>query len=152
MDETNIHLTQTGYEDLENELERLKGERPAIVEELNHMRGLGDLKENSAYEVQKSKLSFLDGRIQEIEEILKNAEIIEKSSDGTVGIGNTVRLHLEGDEVTYLVVNENEADIENGKISATSPIGSALINKGVGEFIAVETPGGKITYEILHID
>jgi len=152
MDENVIHLTKTGYEDLQKELAQLKADRPAVVDELNHMRGLGDLKENAAYEVQKSKLSFLDGRIQEIETLLKNAKIVEKTSNGTVGIGNTVVLHLEGDNVTYQVVNENEADITNGRISATSPIGSALLSKGVGEFIAVETPGGKITYEILHID
>lgn len=149
---TQIHLTQSGLHDLERELEQLKNERPHVVKELESMRSLGDLKENAAYEIQKSKLSFLDGRIAELEDLTKNAQVIEKTSDGTVGIGSVVTLHIVNDKVTYQLVGETEADITQGKISATSPIGTALLGKSKGDKISVEAPGGNVLYEILHID
>lgn len=149
---TQIHLTQNGLHDLERELEQLKNERPHVVKELESMRSLGDLKENAAYEIQKSKLSFLDGRIAELEDLTKNAQVIEKTSDGTVGIGSVVTLHIVNDKVTYQLVGETEADITQGKISATSPIGTALLGKTKGDKISVEAPGGNVLYEILHID
>lgn len=149
---TQIHLTQSGLHDLERELEQLKNERPHVVKELESMRSLGDLKENAAYEIQKSKLSFLDGRIAELEDLTKNAQVIEKTSDGTVGIGSVVTLHIVNDKVTYQLVGETEADITQGKISATSPIGTALLGKTKGDKISVEAPGGNVLYEILHID
>lgn len=149
---TQIHLTQSGLHDLERELEQLKNDRPHVVKELESMRSLGDLKENAAYEIQKSKLSFLDGRIAELEDLTKNAQVIEKTSDGTVGIGSVVTLHIVNDKVTYQLVGETEADITQGKISATSPIGTALLGKTKGDKISVEAPGGNVLYEILHID
>ncbi len=149
---TQIHLTLSGLHDLERELEQLKNERPHVVKELESMRSLGDLKENAAYEIQKNKLSFLDGRIAELEDLTKNAQVIEKTSDGTVGIGSVVTLHIVNDKVTYQLVGETEADITQGKISATSPIGTALIGKTKGDKISVEAPGGNVLYEILHID
>lgn len=149
---TQIHLTQSGLHHLERELEQLKNERPHVVKELESMRSLGDLKENAAYEIQKSKLSFLDGRIAELEDLTKNAQVIEKTSDGTVGIGSVVTLHIVNDKVTYQLVGETEADITQGKISATSPIGTALLGKTKGDKISVEAPGGNVLYEILHID
>ena len=96
-------------------------------------------------------MGFVDGKIEELEMLLTDVEVIEKPSGSVVELGSTVHLHIEGDEVRYLLVDESEADIMNGKISASSPIGSALVGKKVGDIIDVDSPSGAISYRILEL-
>lgn len=152
MQKNTIQLTQRGYDEIKNEYEELLEKRPTVVKELDHMRSLGDLKENNAYDQLKSELGFLEGRIKELEEIIKIAQIIDAPSGDLIALGSKVALHIEGDRVNYQLVDETEADIINGKISSSSPIGSALLGKKVGEEVQVDSPSGTITYQILEIE
>lgn len=146
-----VQLTQQGYNDIQKELDEFKKQRPQVVKDLDHMRSLGDLKENNAYEEHRRKLGFLEGRIMELEDILKNAKVIEINASATIALGSEVQLHIEGDHVKYQLVDENEADITSGKISTVSPIGQALLGRKVGDEVKVESPGGTITYRILEV-
>ena len=152
MQKNTIQLTQRGYDEIKKEYEELLEKRPSVVKELDHMRSLGDLKENNAYDQLKSELGFLEGRINELEEILRIAEVIDTPSGDMIALGSKVALHIEGDRVNYQLVDETEADIMSGKISSSSPIGSALLGKKVGEEVHVESPSGTITYQILEIE
>ncbi|MCA9390319.1 transcription elongation factor GreA [candidate division WWE3 bacterium] len=152
MKKDNVRLTQQGYDDIQNELDQLKVQRPQVIKDMDHMRSLGDLKENNAYEEKRRELGFLEGRIMELEEVLKNATIIEVSTGDIIALGSSVELHIEGDKVRYQIVDENEADIVSGKISSNSPIGKALFGKKVGDEVQVESPSGTITYQILGVE
>ena len=153
MDKTKLQLTKQGYEDLKKELEELVHvKRPKIVERLSYARSQGDLSENSDYHHAKEELDFLDGRIAELESVLANAKIVASNrSKGKVGVGSKVRLKVNGQEHTFHVVGEWEADPKAKKISHTSPLGQALIGKKPGDKVKVEAPAGQITYEILEI-
>lgn len=148
-----IQLTQEGFNNLQDELNDLQTlKRPATVEKLQKARAMGDLKENNAYQSAKEELGELDGRIMEVQYILNNAEIITTStSDLTVTLGKIIKVDINGMQKTISIVGEFESDPMNGKISATSPIGLALLNKKVGETVSVITPGGAVPYIILSI-
>jgi transcription elongation factor GreA len=114
---------------------------------------MGDLSENADYHKAKEDQAFLEGRIQEIEYILRNATIVEKSNSGVVSIGSTVTVQEDNyDPETYFVVGAKEADPRQGKISNESPIGRALMDHKVGEVVEAETPGGKVKFKILKIE
>lgn len=149
-----ITLTKKGYENLEEELDRLKNEkRPKAVERLSNARAEGDLSENSDYTNAREELEFLDGRISELEEVLKKADVVETGSNGdVVALGTRVRVKIDGNEHFYHIVGEWEADPAEKKISHTSPLGKALIGKKVGQEVKVNAPAGKITYNILEIE
>ncbi|MCX7955843.1 MAG: transcription elongation factor GreA [Patescibacteria group bacterium] len=146
-------LTQQGFEKLKKELEELKNQkRPQAVERLAKARSMGDLSENSEYTAAKEELAFVEGRIQEIEEILKNAQVAENPSNDTiVELGETIVVEKNQEKITFTIVGEYEADPINGKISVNSPIGKGLIGKKVGEIVEIETPSGKNIYKILEI-
>ena len=151
-----VKLTKDGYEALKKELAVLVDEkRPQIVERLSFARQQGDLTENSDYTNAKEELEFLDGRISELEVVLKTASIVDghsnHKSDG-VAVGTTVTLKVNGDKHVYKIVGEWEADPVNKKISHQSPLGQALVGKKVGEKVQVEAPAGKVSYEILAIE
>ncbi len=148
-----IQLTQQGVDTLQNELTELQSDkRPATVDRLQKARSMGDLKENNAYQSAREELGELDGRILEVKYILDNAEIITTStSDLVISLGKKISVDIKGIQKTISIVGEFESDPMNGKISATSPIGLALLNKKVGETIQVVTPGGSIPYSILSI-
>lgn len=148
-----IQLTQEGFNNLQDELNDLQtNTRPATVEKLQKARSMGDLKENNAYQSAKEELGELDGRIMEVQYILNNAEIITTStSDLTVTLGKKLTVDINGLQKAISIVGEFESDPMNGKISATSPIGIALLNKKVGETVPVITPGGTVPYHILSI-
>ena len=150
------YLTAEGAARLRAELERMKGpERQAIAKRLREAIQMGDLSENADYHKAKEDQGFLEGRIQELEYILKNAIIIDESAlDGeTVQIGSRVMIQESDLEPeTYLLVGVKEADPRNGRISHESPIGKALIGKRVGEEVVVETPNGSIRFKILKIE
>ncbi len=151
------YLTKEGAEKLRAELEYLQGTvRQDLAKRLRAAIQMGDLSENADYKAAKEDQGFLEGRIQEIEAILSNAEIVENTpkNNGKVQIGNNVTIQEEGQkEETWTLVGASEADHKQHKISYFSPIGSALMGKKVGEVAEVILPNGsKIYYKVLSIE
>lgn len=150
-------MTVSGAAALHEELQRLKAvERPKIIEAIATARAHGDLKENAEYHAAREQQSFIEGRIQELEAKLSRAQIIDVSklpNQGKVVFGTTVHLvHVEtGDETTFQIVGEDEADIKLNKISYSSPMGRALIGKQVDDNVVVNAPGGVVEYEIIEV-
>ncbi len=152
-----VPLTVVGAEKLKAELEELKTvTRPRIVEAIATAREHGDLKENAEYHAAREQQSFAEGRINEIESKLANAQVIDVTTvdaKGKVIFGATVEIEdLETEKkVTYQIVGQDEADIKEGRISVGSPIARALIGKELEDVVTVKTPSGDIDYEILSI-
>ena len=148
------YLTPEGETKLKAELEDLKGpKRDELAARLRSAIQMGDLSENADYHKAKEDQGFLEGRIQEIEAILRHAVIIEKTTGDTVSIGSRVTIQEEDfDPETYHIVGPTEADPRHGRISHESPIGIALMNKKVGQIAEAETPGGKIKFKIVKIE
>ena len=150
-------ITTRGAEKLREELSQLKTvRRPQIIQAIAEARAHGDLKENAEYHAAREEQAFTEGRINEIEGKLSNAQIIDVTrvnADGKVVFGATVDLEdlATGDAVTYQLVGEDEADIKQGLISISSPIARALIGKRDGDVATVQAPGGVREYEILKI-
>ena len=150
-------MTVAGAAALSNELNRLKTlERPRIIESIATARAHGDLKENAEYHAARDEQSFTEGRIQELESKLSNAQVVDISklpNQGKVVFGATVCMcNLQTDaQVTYQIVGEDEANIKLNKISYSSPIGRALIGKQVDDAVVVKTPGGIVEYEIISV-
>lgn len=148
-----VQITKQGLISLQKELDELVDvKRPKLVERLSYARSQGDLAENNDYASAKEELEFMDGRISELEEVLKNAKVVTYSGKGNgVAIGTTVTVKYNGNKNVFEIVGEWEADPANKKISHESPLGKALCGKKVGEKVRVEAPAGKVTYEILEI-
>ncbi|SHE23705.1 transcription elongation factor GreA [methanotrophic endosymbiont of Bathymodiolus puteoserpentis (Logatchev)] len=152
-----VPLTVVGAEKLKAELEELKTvTRPRIVEAIATAREHGDLKENAEYHAAREQQSFAEGRINEIEGKLANAQIIDVTkidAQGKVIFGATVEIEdLETEKkVTYQIVGQDEADIKKGRISVASPIARALIGKELEDVVTVKTPNGEVDYEIVSI-
>ncbi|HSC48349.1 MAG TPA: transcription elongation factor GreA [Gammaproteobacteria bacterium] len=152
-----VPLTVRGAERLREELKRLKGvDRPKVIQAIAEARAHGDLKENAEYHAAREQQGFIEGRIQEIEAKLSNAEVIDvthMSANGKVIFGATVVLSQEDadKEVTYQIVGEDEADIKAGRISINSPIARGLIGKQEGDEVTITTPAGKKQYEIVEV-
>ncbi len=152
-----IPMTLRGAEKLRAELNNLKNvERPRVIEDIATAREHGDLKENAEYHAAKEEQSFIEGRIKEIEAKISSAQIIDVTSMENTGkciFGTTVDLLNIDDnsEITYQIVGEDEADINEHKISCHSPIARALIGKEEGEEVTVNAPKGDINYEILEV-
>ena len=146
-----------GAESLRQELRKLKGEdRPNVIKAIAEARAHGDLSENAEYHAAREQQGFIEGRIQEIEFKLGNAEIIDVASmpvTGKVIFGATVDIEDEdtGAKVTYQVVGEDEADIRANRISFGSPIARALIGKEQGDVVEVAAPGGTRSFEIIAV-
>ena len=151
-----IQVTEEGYDALKRELDELVNvKRPRVVERLERARGEGDLSENSDYTSAKEELEFLDGRIDEITQVVDNALVLKtvgKKTNGQVDVGTRVTLQVDGKEHVYEIVGEWEADPMNKKISYESPLGQALVGKSVGDVVEVEAPIGKIVYKILKVN
>jgi len=152
-----IPLTKRGAELLRDELQRLKAvERPAVINAIAEARAQGDLSENAEYDAAKEKQGFIEGRIAEIESKLAAAQVIDPTqveAEGRVVFGATVELEdLEsGDMVTYQIVGDDEANIDHGLISVSSPIARALIAKSEGDVASVQAPSGAREYEIIAV-
>ena len=152
-----IPVTVKGAELLKEELQRLRGtDRPKVIQAIAEARAQGDLSENAEYEAAKEKQSFIEGRIAELESKLSNLQVIDPktlNAEGRVVFGATVNMEdLEtGDNKTYQIVGEDEADIKGGKISIGSPIARALIGKSTGDVAEVTAPGGIKEYEVLDV-
>ena len=150
-------MTVEGAERLRNELQDLKSvQRPRVIQAIAEARAHGDLRENAEYHAAKEQQSFIEGRIAELEEKLGSAEVIDVTrlnAGGKVVFGATVDLINEdtGEEVTYQIVGDLEADIKANRISVSSPIARALIGKEEGDVTTVNAPGGKVDYEIVAV-
>ncbi len=152
-----IPMTISGKAKLTDELKRLKAvERPKIVREIEEARAHGDLSENAEYKFAKEKQSHIEGRIQQVEDWLARADVIDvsKLSGERVLFGATVTLEdaESGKNVRYRIVGEFEADLKKGLISVTSPIARSLIGKEIGDTVTVQAPGGAREYEILEVE
>ena len=152
----NLKLTKQGLETLRTELGELRDvKRPKLVDRLANARSQGDLSENSDYQSAKEELDFLDGRIDELEVVVKTASVVSggaKAGDDGVGVGTKVTVKVNGVKTVFDIVGEWEADPVNKKISHESPLGMALTGKKVGEKVEVEAPAGNIQYEILAVE
>ncbi len=143
-------LTKEGYEQLKKEYEQLSEiDYPRVLDQMHRARELGDLRENEAYHSARNKLAMIKGRIEELELILENAKIVDKPmNNGVVGLGSSIDVSINGKRYKYVLVSEQEADLANGKISAESPIGKALMGAKVGEDVKFEAPSGTIVYKV----
>lgn len=148
-----VHLTREGFDELKLELHNLiEKKRPQVVRRVARARDFGDLTENSEYHQARDELAFVDGRIEELEELITKATIIsDKKKRKIVDIGCKVTVHGNGKTHTYTIVGEWEADPKEKKISHQSPLGKALVGKRVGEEVEIEAPAGKIVYTIRKI-
>lgn len=153
-DQAKILLTKKGLEELKKEYEELvKVKRPAAVKRLASAKSLGDLSENSEYTASREDLSFIDGEIVELEEVLKQAKTVSanRRNDGSVDVGCKVTININGNREVFNIVGEWEADPSKKKISHSSPLGKALMGKRKGEKVEVEAPAGKVVYTIFNI-
>jgi len=152
-----IPITKRGAEKLKEELHRLKTvDRPWVINAIAEARAQGDLSENADYDAAKDRQGFIEGRIQDIEGKLSNAQVIDPSAldgGGRVVFGATVELEEEasGEAVRYQIVGEDEADLKQGLINVSSPIARALIGKEEGDTAEVQAPGGVKRYEIVGV-
>ena len=148
-----VQVTKQGLNSLKEELDELQNEkRPKLVERLAYARTQGDLSENSDYQNARDELEFLDGRISELDNVIKKAKVVKASKNPEeVSFGTKVELKANGKEHIYEIVGEWEADPVEKRISHTSPLGQALIGKRVGDKVEVEAPAGKVIYKILKI-
>lgn len=155
MAEEVTYLTPEGKVEMEKELQNLKEfERPALAQRLKEAVAMGDLKENADYHDTREKMSMLDGRIQRLEMVLRDAVVVENAgSTDMVNIGSTVTIREDGfdEDETYTIVGQAEANPREGKISAKSPIGAALMNRKKGDKVKVNTPNGKVVFKIRKI-
>ena len=149
-------MTASGLQRLEEELRTLKSiERPAVIAAIAEARSHGDLSENAEYHAARERQSFIEGRVQELEEVISAVEVIDPSilTGDQVKFGAHVQLLDEetDKEATYQIVGLHEADIRQARLSVSSPLAKALIGKKVGDTVSVPAPGGDRTYEILSV-
>jgi transcription elongation factor GreA len=152
-----IYLTEKGMEELKKEHDELvSAKRPQLVSRLATARDMGDLSENAEYTAAREELVFIDGRINELENLLKNASVIEEKPRGRkskiVNLGSKVTLKIDGKKEVFTIVGEWESNPEEKKISNESPIGKAILGKTIGDKIEIVVPAGKMAYEIISIE
>lgn len=150
-------MTAEGYAALDAELKRLKTvERPTVIQAISEAREHGDLSENAEYHAAKERQSFIEGRVAELEDKLARAQVIDVSrlSGDNIKFGATVTVLDEdtNEQAVYKIVGEDEADVRAGKVSISSPIARALIQKEVGDVVEVTAPGGAKSFEIVKVE
>jgi len=151
-----IPITVEGFAALKEELTRLKTiERPEVIKAIETARAHGDLSENAEFDAAKDKQSFIEGRIGELGYKIASAKVIDPDSVPKDCVRFATRVLLEnldsGEEVEYMIVGQEESDIKKGKISVSSPLGTALLGKKPGDEVVIQAPGGKRNYEIIEI-
>lgn len=154
MKHEHVLLTQEGYDKLKAEYDYLRlQKRQEVINAIKVAKAFGDLSENSEYDEAKNEQAEVEHKIAELEVMLQNVKIIEKTSTSVISMGSTVKIYdCEFEEETvYTIVGSAEANLDEGQISDESPIGHALLGKKVGDIIDVETPGGIIKIEVLEI-
>lgn len=152
-----IPITPDGYQKLQEELDHLlKVERPRNIKDISEARAHGDLSENAEYHAAKERQSFIEGRIRELKTKLALADVINPSkiSQKKIAFGATVKVIdlATNEEKTFMLVGPEEADVKNGKISISSPVGKALLNKEVGDYVTIKVPAKTLEYEIVEIN
>lgn len=148
----NILVTADGLINLKRELDELKNHKlPQVVSRVAKAREDGDLSENSAYQFGKQEQEFLEGRIEELEEILSKATLVKSGKNNIVDVGCKVTVTVNGKKQVFDIVGDWEAKPAQMKISGSSPLGKALLGKKVGEKTEVEAPAGKLTYTVIEI-
>lgn len=153
MKNNDLYITKDGLKKLKDELKELvEVKRPEVAQRIKEAREMGDISENAAYDEAKRDQSFVEGKIAELEEIIKTSKVAEQAANGTVIVGSKVKVHIEGDEEEFHIVGAPEANPLEKKISHESPLGSALLGKAVGEKVEVEAPVGKLTYTVLKVN
>ncbi len=152
MPKNKIQLTKEGYQELQEELDRLVNEKlPKVVKRISQARDKGDLSENTEYQNAKEDKDIIDARIAEIEDVLKRAEVVNKTRSKTqIGVGSEVAVHIKGNKtkMNFKIVGEFEGDAAEGRISVVSPMGKALLGKKQGEEVVVKAPAGEVIYEV----
>jgi len=152
MSNQNYPISKEGLDRLKNELSILKTEkRPAVIERIQAARALGDLSENSEYDDARNEQSFVEGRIKQLEEMIKKARVVLYNSGEVVIVGSQVEAKINRDKKVFQIVSANEVDPAKGKISNDSPIGKALFGKKVGESFEINAPAGNIKVEVTKI-
>tara|TARA_B100000214_G_scaffold340372_1_gene286799 strand:- start:815 stop:1291 length:477 start_codon:yes stop_codon:yes gene_type:complete len=151
-----IYLSKEGYEDLKNELLKLKSvDRPSIIKQIAEARDKGDLSENAEYDAAKEAQGLLEARIAKLEKEVSDARIIDANNLDTSCVRLLTKVTIKNIsnnvKMTYAIVSESEADLKNKKISANSPIGKGLLGRVVGDIVEIDVPSGKMTFEILDI-
>lgn len=151
-----VYLTADGLQKIKEELEFLTGtRRKEVARMIAEAKAEGDISENAGYDEAKTAQGFLEGRIRELEAIIKHAEVIQESTKpkGEASLGRTVIVREVGTdyEETYTIVGSLEADPASGRISNSSPLGKSLLGKKIGDRVTVDSPGGEIEFEILKI-
>lgn len=145
-------MTPDGYQSLQSELEELIGEKTKTLAELKEAKEEGDLSENAGYDEARKRLSFIEGRVLEIEDILNNVEIVKKTDSLVIRIGTTVVVENDAkQEMKFQIVTSTESDAMENKISDESPLGKALLNHKKGDKIEFDSPAGKHRYLIKSI-
>ncbi len=145
-------ITQAGLDQLKTELDQLTNtRRPQLVERLTLARSMGDLSENSDYQAAREDLTFVDGRISELEELIKSAQIAKPVGNDAINIGHSVTVKVNSHDAVFHIVGEWEADPRQSKISHSSPLGLALMGKKVGDKVEVVAPAGKLVYTVVAI-
>ena len=148
-----VRLTTEGAARLREELRVLTQERrPEVVARIRAAKELGDLKENADYQAAREEQSFLEGRVQTIEGLLRGAEVVDAPTAGSaIGLGSTVTVEADGEEITYVLVSTSEASPGDGRISVVSPVGKALLGRGAGDEVVVRTPQGEARYRVVSV-
>lgn len=147
-----MNLTEKSLEKIKDELSNLKGRRREVAERIRIAREFGDLSENSEYEDARNEQSFVEGRIEELTDMVAKAKVVAKNGvNNNVEIGSIVTLQLAGQNVTYELVDPTESDPGSGKISVESPIGHSLIDKLKGDKVEIKTPGGTTSASIIEV-
>ncbi len=148
-----IPIASTGLAHLQAELSQLtQTRRPQLVERLSVARSMGDLSENNDYQTAREDLAFVDGRISELEEMIKSAKVVNPTESGQISFGHSVKVTVNGRPVIFQIVGDWEADPAQKKISHSSPLGQALMGKKIGDKVEVDAPAGKIVYTIVAIE
>ena len=153
VDDIKVLLTKEGLEELKKELKNLiEVKRPEVVQKISVARDMGDLSENAAYVSARDEQAFVEGRISELEDIIKNSVVASAvHSKGVVSVGCKIRVHVDGVEQEFCLVGGPEADPKDKKISHESPLGKALMGKKIGDKVEIEAPMGRLVYTILSV-
>ncbi len=145
-------MTQEKYDEFKAELALLKGtKRKEVAEALEYAKSLGDLKENAEYHEARDNQGIIEDRISKLEELLKDATIVQSNNSGLVGVGSTVTVEKDGKKFEYTIVGSEESDVISNKISMKSPFGQAILGKKKGDTFSFKAPNGELTYTVKEV-
>jgi transcription elongation factor GreA len=146
------YLTQEKYDEFKAELALLKGtKRKEVAEALEYAKSLGDLKENAEYHEARDNQGIIEDRISKLEELLKDATIVQSNNSGLVGVGSTVTVEKDGKKFEYTIVGSEESDVISNKISMKSPFGQAILGKKKGDTFSFKAPNGELSYTVKEV-